>query len=328
MAIKKTPNGWQVDAQPGGRQGRRIRRTFDTKAEATRFQNWIETQAAQGEPWNPKPRDTRRLLDLIDTWHAVHGQSLRDGENRKTKLTAMAVAMGNPYAVQLSATDFTSYRAARLGAGIAPSTVNHEHAYLRSLFNELRRLGEWSEPNPIANVRQIKTQERELTWLTLEQIQELFDELGKGRNKDALRVAKLALATGARWTEAEGLTAERLKRDRVIYAQTKGGRVRAVPIAPTLAEELRTRESGRLFKGCYSAFRHAVGRLGLELPAGQLTHVLRHTFASHFVMNGGHILTLQRILGHTDIKMTMRYAHLAPEHLEEAVKLNPLAMLG
>jgi hypothetical protein len=36
---------------------------------------------------------------------------------------------------------------------------------------------------------------------------------------------------------------------------------------------------------------------------------------------------LQRILGHTDIKMTMRYAHFAPDHLEDAVKLNPITVL-
>ena len=74
----------------------------------------------------------------------------------------------------------------------------------------------------------------------------------------------------------------------------------------------------------------AMARFGLrwkEQPAGQLTHVLRHTFASHFMMNGGNILVLQRVLGHTDIKMTMRYAHFAPDHLEDAVKLNPLTNL-
>jgi len=43
------------------------------------------------------------------------------------------------------------------------------------------------------------------------------------------------------------------------------------------------------------------------------------------MMKGRNILVLQRVLGHTDIKMTMRYAHFAPEHLEEAVRLNPLA---
>ncbi|PCQ14062.1 integrase, partial [Klebsiella pneumoniae] len=61
-----------------------------------------------------------------------------------------------------------------------------------------------------------------------------------------------------------------------------------------------------------------------NLPDGQLSHVLRHTFASHFMMNGGNILVLKQNLGHTDIKMTMRYSHFAPEHLEESIKLNPL----
>ncbi len=44
-------------------------------------------------------------------------------------------------------------------------------------------------------------------------------------------------------------------------------------------------------------------------------HALRHTFASHYMMAGGNILTLQKILGHSDIKMTMIYAHLAPDYL-------------
>ena len=44
------------------------------------------------------------------------------------------------------------------------------------------------------------------------------------------------------------------------------------------------------------------------------------------MMNGGYILELQQILGHQSVTVTMRYAHFAPEHLEEAAKLNPLAM--
>ncbi len=47
-------------------------------------------------------------------------------------------------------------------------------------------------------------------------------------------------------------------------------------------------------------------------------HDLRHTFASHFMMNGGNIYDLQKILGHTSLEMTQRYAHLAPEHLVRA----------
>ncbi len=43
------------------------------------------------------------------------------------------------------------------------------------------------------------------------------------------------------------------------------------------------------------------------------------------MINGGNILVLQRILGHSKIEQTMAYAHFSPEHLMEAVRLNPLA---
>lgn len=98
-----------------------------------------------------------------------------------------------------------------------------------------------------------------------------------------------------------------------------------MPITEKLPAELpSSRKAQKLFKPCYSAFRKAMQHAGIETPAGQLTHVLCHTFASHFMMNGGNILVLQRILGHTDIKVTMRYAHFAPDHLAEAALLNPL----
>ncbi|MCG1033226.1 tyrosine-type recombinase/integrase [Bacillus amyloliquefaciens] len=100
---------------------------------------------------------------------------------------------------------------------------------------------------------------------------------------------------------------------------------RTLPISKELYESLPDDKKGRLFSDCYGAFRSALEITGIELPAGQLTHVLRHNFASHFMMNGGNILALQRVPGHTDIKMTMRYAHFATEHLEDAVKLNTLA---
>ena len=44
-------------------------------------------------------------------------------------------------------------------------------------------------------------------------------------------------------------------------------------------------------------------------------HDLRHTFASHYMMRGGSLYDLKEILDHSDIKMTMRYAHLSPKHL-------------
>ena len=47
--------------------------------------------------------------------------------------------------------------------------------------------------------------------------------------------------------------------------------------------------------------------------------MLRHTFASHFMTAGGNILTLQKLLGHADLKMTMRYAPLGPDFVAAGI---------
>lgn len=114
---------------------------------------------------------------------------------------------------------------------------------------------------------------------------------------------------------------------RVTDTKTKYKKNRTVPISRDLYDEL-PKNRGKLFTPCRKAFERAVKRAGIDLPEGQCTHVLRHTFASYFMMNGGNILVLRNILGHSDIKMTMVYAHFVPEHLEDAVSKNPLSRIN
>ncbi len=115
---------------------------------------------------------------------------------------------------------------------------------MKVLFNELRRLKEWNLPNPLKDMKTIKTAERELSYLTHDQITQLLTFVQRS------------------------------------------------PIS------------------------------------GQATHILRHTFASYFMMNGGNILVLQKILGHADIKQTMAYSHFAPSHLQDAVLFNLITRVG
>ncbi|OHX12914.1 hypothetical protein BI347_04875 [Chromobacterium sphagni] len=68
-----------------------------------------------------------------------------------------------------------------------------------------------------------------------------------------------------------------------------------------------------------------------EFALGKETHVLGRGHAtkpSHVMMNGGNILIPQRALGHHNLTMTMRYAHLSPDHLSATRKLNPLRALN
>lgn len=338
MAISKIENGkWQVQVFPNGRDGKRIRRQFATKGEALSFEKHIKDQA-QDKPWLGEKTDKRRVIDLVELWFNTHGITLADGEKRRTTMAFACEAMGNPLATEFNAKIFASYREQRLSGKITrstrvktvtPRTVNLELAYFRAMFNELRRLDEWTSPNPLENVREFKISESEMAYLTIEEIRTLLTECENSRSKDLTAIVKICLATGARWSEAEGLKGNQIRVGQIIYVKTKGKKNRAVPITEKLQADLpSSRKAQLLFKPCYSAFRKAMQRAGIETPAGQLTHVLRHTFASHFMMNGGNVLVLQRILGHTDIKVTMRYAHFAPDHLAETLILNPLNFIN
>lgn len=333
MTIKSVKTGWQVNIQPGGRGGKRIKKTFPTKAEALAWERHIRAKVQVSPEWTPPKKDARRLSDLIDLWYRHHGSGLKDGESRKRILLAMSEAMGNPVADKFTPDQFAEYRLVRLEAGLTQNTMNREQAYLRAVFNENIRLGHWKKENPLTKLRSFKIQERELSYLTPPQINTLLDSLTKTDSNDVNLVAKICLATGARWGEAEGLRASQIRNGIIQFVQTKSSKARAVPITQKLETELLTHhesqgEGERLFKAAYEAFRDGVKLAKLVLPRGQLTHVLRHTFASHFIMNGGNILALQKILGHHSLAMTIRYAHLSPDHLQETKRLNPLAQLN
>lgn len=326
MAIKNIDGKWLVDIQPAGRGGKRFRKTFPYKSEAVAFEAWIKTKTIQKPEWAPQKKDSRKLLDLIESWQLHHGQQLK-AKNTYPKLLNLCKALGNPFVDQFSAEDFSVYRSNRLAAGISPNFINRDHAYLRAVFNELSRLGQWAGENPLKKIRQFKIEEKELSYLTMDQIRTLL----KALTGEVLLIVKICLSTGARWSEAEGLRKSQIKNGQIQFSNTKSGKNRHIAIDANLESELLKLEVhstlGRLFRPAYESFRVQFAASKIILPKGQLTHVLRHTFASHFMINGGNILVLQRLLGHSTLAMTMKYAHLAPNQLEEAKRFNPLVML-
>lgn len=111
-----------------------------------------------------------------------------------------------------------------------------------------------------------------------------------------------------------------------MFANTKSKRVRMVPVTPELVAAIKKHwQTYGPFTNCIGVFRLVLLSTSIKPPRGQASHILRHTFAAHFIMGGGHIVTLKEILGHASLNMTMRYAHLAPEHLNDAIRLGPLA---
>lgn len=297
-------------------------RFFTLKREAVQLDKHLELKLQRENIG----RDERTLDELIDVWYRMHGKTLKDHVRLRKLLYRMSERLGNPVAYDFSALAFSTYREERTKE-ISTTTVNREHSYLRAMFNELERLGVINFPNPLVKIRQFREREGELCYLSHDEISELLMTCNQSSNRSLIYVVKVCLATGARWNEAESLKPSQIKDGKITFLNTKSGKNRSVPIQAWLFDELQSIKpvnDRRLFLSSLSAFRKAVKRTDLNLPKGQMTHVLRHTFASHYVISGGNIVKLRDTLGHSEITTTMRYAHLAPDHLEEALELNPL----
>lgn len=334
MAINPIKGGHQVDVQPGGRGGKRIRKTFKHKSEAVAYERHVLAQVQSQPDWTAPKKDARKLSDLVNIWYEAHGVNLSDGAGRKSILLNICKAVSDPRAELVTTKTFTDYRSKRMAEGLAANTANRHHAYVRAVFNELIRLGQWKRENPVSKLRAIKIQETELSYLNFEEMSELLRVLDTAINPHIGMMARVCLETGARWQEAASLRLAQVKNGTLQFSQTKSGKTRAVPVREKLVEQLEAHHNKhgngeRYFDDSATkwAFREAVKKTSLKLPKGQLTHVLRHTYASHIIMGGGNIVGLQTALGHQSIRTTMRYAHVSKDHLKESLTLNPLATL-
>lgn len=323
MTIKQTSNGTRhVNRQSVDTS--RTRKNFTTKADA------IRRERAYINENTPIPNtDNRRLSDLVQLWYELHGSTLSSPDKFHRVLLATTKALGNPIANQLTPEKVLRYRSKRLQS-ISKKTWNNELGQLKSVYNKLIKYRVINYPNPIASIDPLRLDEDQTSYLSEAEITRLLDEIqARGKNKDTWWVAQICLRTGARWREAEGLLRKQLRDGLITYTRTKTKKTRSVPVSKDFFDSLLLHighkgTNERIFGNCMKAFEHAVKRAAIVLPEGQCTHICRHTFASHFIMRGGDILVLQKILGHTDIKMTMRYTHLSPEYLAEAIQFSPL----
>ena len=321
MSIKPTDDGqWMVDIRPNGKAGKRYRKKFSRKSDAKAYELWILSKASEPDEWAKQPTDRRRISELLENWWKVHGVTLKNGKIERMHLLKTIAQIGDMPANALSKKNLLQLRTSRLAAGISPATINRDVYRLSGMFSTLIKLGEYRQPNPVQELPPLKQADPEVIFLMPDQITALLNAL----EGDERKVALVCLSTGARWSEAAELDSMRVRMGRIHFFATKNGKNRVIPISSELEKLISSRKSGKLFKVDYESFREKLRTAVPELPRGQATHVLRHTFASHFMMNGGNIITLRDILGHAKIEQTMIYAHFAPDFLLHAVTLNPL----
>lgn len=208
-------------------------------------------------------------------------------------------------------------------------SVASRNVYLIRLKALFTKAVEWKmlESSPAKPVEFLRGQEARTRFLTAAEIEKLLD----GASKRFRPLLTLALHTGMRKGEIFRLRWPDIDfQARIITVNvTKSGKRRSIPMDETLVETLRTLPSrfkqgvvfpsqttGEALTDVSKIFPLLCDKVGLK---DIHFHDLRHTFASHLVMSGVDIRTVQELLGHATMSMTMRYSHLAPEHRAKAV---------
>ena len=204
------------------------------------------------------------------------------------------------------------YRAKRRGeTAIAPHSINREITILRAAMNHAAEVHGVAIPK--LAWEKLKTEEPppRQRYLTFEE----WGTLLAVAHPSIKPVLICAVTTGLRkanilemqWSQVR-LSARR------IVATVKGNKIHEVRISPILAAALSAlpKGSGKVFDGrnFEKRWRAAVKSAGLD---DFRFHDLRHTFASWARQNGADIAAVKDALGHTDISMTMRYAHIKPD---------------
>ena len=239
-------------------------------------------------------------------------------------------------------TPLDAQRIIRKLSGLAPGTVANTIIALKAAWRWAISIG-IADSNPWT-MRTPPT-DKPVEYLSRDEVSALLAaaDADKMVNRDVLAVAvRLGVFAGLRAGEIFGLRWRDVEVDRGVLtvrqnyrgAPTKTRRERTVPLADQLCEVLiswRQRCPSRdyvcptIIAGRWAAAGQSPSilrlyrRANIPVPSAPW-HVLRHTFASHFLMSGGSLLTLQRLLGHSTLTVTQIYSHLSDEHIAGEIK--------
>lgn len=228
----------------------------------------------------------------------------------------------------------------------ANSTINRHIEMLSKMFN-LCIENNISDTNPCQSIKHLREENYKIRFLTFEEEKRLFNAIEYHytvKNKDKndyefypyihlKNIIICALQTGMRRSEIFTLKWGQidLKKGFIELLKTKSGKVRKIPISPSLRLILEDMllekqndyvfinpETSQPYVDIKKSFSSLLKKAEIE---NFRFHDLRHTVATRMVEGGADLLVVQEILGHSNIQTTMRYAHPVPERKKNAIDL-------
>ncbi len=333
---RKDSRFWWVDLTDAS--GKRVRRSTGTtdRKEAEGLEAKWKLETFKQQQWDEQPSRTFDEVMLPYLNETMHRR--RQGEHRvRTIAKPLFRAFTGANLNELRMTDIRSYIRERRSIGRAASTINKEIGLLSAAINYARREWGWDIPNPVAGCRQ-KEPEGRLRWITREEAERLIRAASRNsRAPHLVDFIRLALHTGCRRGELLHLEWHRVDLDsKLVFFEpehTKTGKRRYVPLnkeaSQAIVDRMRFRnehcanspwvfcdKKGNRITDLKHSFTSACQHAGIK---DYLIHDMRHTCAAWLVSAGVPLAEVRDLLGHSTIKMTERYAHLAPENVRAAV---------
>jgi integrase len=338
MSARKMGLSWWVDFRFNGERYRK-KSPDNSKAGTQAYEATLRQRLSRGEPIEPDgayKKATLTFEEFAPEWFETYVKSNCKHSEVLTKQGILKWHLvpwfGKTTLSKIDTLIIEQYKAEKIKIGLSPKTVNN---HLAALSKSLHCAHDWgrmaSEP---PKIKRLKTGGHRIDFLTPIESRQLTQDRSEPMWNCMILVAlrtgmRLGELLGLEWSDIDWerrIITVRQSLVRGVMGTPKSGKIRHIPISDDAYEalgELR-RVHGRVFhKAGESTHRVAANalhrickRTGVRKAGWNL---LRHTFASHLAMEGVPIPVVQQLLGHSTIVMTMRYAHLSPSKLSEAV---------
>jgi|Deesub1362A_J573_1020465.scaffolds.fasta_scaffold00319_19 integrase len=322
MGIYRRGRTWWMSFSVNGRQVRKSTGT-DNKELAKKIYYKAVTLITEGRWFETQKAKTILFKELVEKYMATHAKS-RDHYTVKRLLPEFGHLALSEITTELAA----EYRSKRLKE-VKPATVYQELSLMRRMFNVARKEWKWVKDNPVADLSfSVGNSNARDRWLTIEEENRLLSCAERPRWLKPLLI--VALHTGMRKGEILNLRWQDIDftRKTLTVQRSKNGQKRGIPMSELLTNTLKEFRqntkvidiSGRVFpisdRSLRVAFAKALKKAGIQ---DFKFHDLRHTFATRLVQAGVDLYTVQQLLGHKTIAMTMRYSHHCPESLRPGI---------
>lgn len=330
--------------------GEKIEKRFSRKSDADRWYSEKRREKELVENGLSLPTQEITIQEYSSMWlnsRKLAGKPLGSWESDETRLRKYILPQfGHRDLKRISTKEWESYLDSLVSNDlVAPATRNRIRSLATKMYNDALR-AEIVAHNPVRVIPKLKeSMEAWDYWASLEDVCSYLEEAKRESNWFFV-FASLSLNLGLRLGETIALDFEdlNLNQRRIhvvkvfeeasaqVFRRTKGHKERWLGINDPLFETLmehraRTKfaksndpivcdENGQRIRE--RKIRHIHDKVCERARIKSIRpHDLRHTYASHYIMNGGGLVELQSLLGHSSPSMTLKYAHLAPGFLEK-----------